>query len=129
MRFKMTSKNPFRNFAKNLRRITISNISDEEKDTLYHDLWYEISPKLSETELYLNSSLAYSERFNHWNYRSRANHIQSIVPVNSSKNPYLVLKHEFAEAMAYTSNKSFVRSVSRSLMWFYAAPYRDDWVT
>lgn len=125
----MTSKNPFRNFAKNLRRITISDTTDEEKDTLYHDLWCEMSPKLSETELYLNSSLAFSERFNHWNYCGRANHVYSIVPVNSSKNPYLMLKHEFVDAMTTKSNQYFVRSVSRSLMWFYAAPYRDDWVT
>ena len=62
MRFKMTSKNPFRNFARNLRRITIADITAEEKDTLYHDLWCEISPKLSETERYLNSSPAYSSR-------------------------------------------------------------------
>ena len=129
MRFKMTSKNPFRNFVKNLRRITISDITDEEKDTLYHDLWYEISPKLSETELYLNSSLAYSERFDHWNYLGRDRHIYSIVPVTSSKNPYLTLKREFADAMARTANERFVRSVSKSLMWFYATPYRDDWVT
>ena len=129
MRFKMTSKNPFRNFARNLRRITISDITAEEKDTLYHDLWCEISPKLSETERYLNPSLAYSERFDHWNYRGRGGHVYSIVPVTSSKNPYLTLKHEFAAAMAKTSNELFVRSVSKSLMWFYATPYRDDWVT
>ena len=127
MRFKMTSKNPFRNFVKNLRRITISDITDEEKDTLYHDLWYEISPKLSETELYLNSSPAYSSRCEHWNYRELD--VESIIPVSNLKNPYLRLKREFETAMANKSNERFVTAVSKSLMWFYVQPYRDDWVT
>ena len=127
MRFKMTSKNPFRNFARNLRRITISDITAEEKDTLYHDLWCEISPKLSETERYLNSSPAYSSRCDHWNQSNST--LDSIVSVSNIKNPYLRLKHEFANSMAYESNELFVRSVSRSLMWFQVTPYKDDWVT
>ena len=127
MRFKMTSKNPVRNFARNLRRITISDITAEEKDTLYHDLWCEISPKLSETERYLNSSPAYSTRCDHWNQVN--SDVASIVQVSNIKNPYLKLKHEFADAMARTSNELFVRSVSKSLMWFQVTPYKDDWVT
>ena len=127
MRFKMTSKNPFRNFARNLRRITIADITAEEKDTLYHDLWCEISPKLSETERYLNSSPAYSSRCDHWNQINST--LDSIVPVSNIKNPYLRLKQEFQDAMARTSNELFVRSVSRSLMWFQVTPYKDDWVT
>ena len=39
MRFKMTSKNPFRNFVRNLRRITISNLNDKDKDILYRQLY------------------------------------------------------------------------------------------
>ncbi len=127
MRFKMTSKNPFRNFARNLRRITIADITAEEKDTLYHDLWYEISPKLSETERYLNSSPAYSSRCDHWNQIN--SDVASIVPVSNIKNPYLRLKQEFADSMAYESNELFVRSVSKSLMWFQVTPHKDDWVT
>ena len=127
MRFKMTSKNPFRNFARNLRRIVISDYTDEEKDTLFHDLWYELSPKLSETEVFLNSSPAFSSRCEHWNYIE--NNVESIRPVTNSKNPYLRIKREFEKAMASKSKELFVRSVSKSLMWFYATPYRDDWVT
>ena len=127
MRFKMTSKNPFRNFARNLRRITIADITAEEKDTLYHDLWCEISPKLSETERYLNSSPAYSSRCDHWNQINST--LDSIVPVSNIKNPYLRLKQEFRDAMANYSNELFVRSVSKSLMWFQVTPYKDDWVT
>ncbi len=127
MRFKMASKNPFRDFVRNLRRISISEHTDEEKDGLFHDLWEELSPKLSETELYLNSSPAYSLRCEHWNYRELD--IQSIIPVSNLKNPYLRLKREFETAMAYKSNSGFVTAVSKSLMWFYVTPYRDDWVT
>ena len=127
MRFKMTSKNPFRNFARNLRRITIADITAEEKDTLYHDLWCEISPKLSETERYLNSSPAYSSRCDHWNQVN--SNIASIIPVSNTKNPYLRLKHEFVDAIVKTSDELFVRSVSKSLMWFQVTPYKDDWVT
>ena len=127
MRFKMASKNPFRDFVRNLRRISISEHTDEEKDGLFHDLWEELSPKLSETELYLNSSPAYSSRCEHWNYRELD--IQSIIPVSNLKNPYLRLKREFETAMAYKSNSGFVTAVSKSLMWFYVTPYRDDWVT
>ena len=35
----------------------------------------------------------------------------------------------FTNAMANKSNESFVRAVSKALMWFYITPYRDDWVT
>ena len=127
MRFKMASRNPFRDFVRNLRRISISDHTDEEKHNLFHELWYNLSPKLSETELYLNSSPAYSSRCEHWNYREL--NVQSIVPVSNLKNPYLRLKREFETAMANKSNERFVTAVSKSLMWFYVQPYRDDWVT
>ena len=127
MRFKMASRNPFRDFVRNLRRISISDHTDEEKHNLFHELWYNLSPKLSETELYLNSSPAYSSRCEHWNYREL--NVQSIVPVSNLKNPYLRLKREFETAMADKSSECFVTAVSKSLMWFYVQPYRDDWVT
>ena len=127
MRFKMASRNPFRDFVRNLRRISISDYTVEEKHNLFHELWNNLSPKLSETELYLNSSPAYSSRCEHWNYREL--NIQSIVPVSNLKNPYLRLKREFETAMADKSNERFVTAVSKSLMWFYVQPYRDDWVT
>ena len=38
MRFKMASRNPFRDFVRNLRRISISKYTDEEKDDLFHEL-------------------------------------------------------------------------------------------
>ena len=127
MRFKMASRNPFRDFVRNLRRISISDYTVEEKHNLFYELWNNLSPKLSETELYLNSSPAYSSRCEHWNYRDLD--VQSIVPVSNLKNPYLRLKREFETAMAYESNERFVTAVSKSLMWFYVQPYRDDWVT
>ena len=127
MRFKMASRNPFRDFVRNLRRISISDYTVEEKHNLFHELWNNLSPKLSETELYLNSSPAYSSRCEHWNYRDLD--IQSIVPVSNLKNPYLRLKREFETAMADKSSECFVTAVSKSLMWFYVQPYRDDWVT
>ena len=127
MRFKMASRNPFRDFVRNLRRISISDCTDEEKHNLFYELWNNLSPKLSETELYLNSSPAYSSRCEHWNYREL--NVQSIVPVSNLKNPYLRLKREFETAMASKSNERFVTAVSKSLMWFYVQPYRDDWVT
>ena len=127
MRFKMASRNPFRDFVRNLRRISISDYTVEEKHNLFHELWNNLSPKLSETELYLNSSPAYSSRCEHWNYREL--NVQSIVPVSNLKNPYLRLKREFETAMANKSNERFVTAVSKSLMWFYVQPYRDDWVT
>ena len=126
MRFKMASKNPFRDFVRNLRRISISEHTDEEKNTLFRELWNELSPKLSETEVYLNSSPAFSTRCEHWNYRELD--VQSIIPVTNLKNPYLRLKHEFVKAMSI-DNSCFVTAVSKSLMWFYVTPYRDDWVT
>ena len=127
MRFKMASRNPFRDFVRNLRRISISDYTVEEKHNLFHELWNNLSPKLSETELYLNSSPAYSSRCEHWNYRELD--VESIIPVSNLKNPYLRLKREFESAMANKSNERFVTAVSKSLMWFYVQPYRDDWVT
>jgi hypothetical protein len=127
MRFKMASKNPFRDFVRNLRRIVISDNSDEEKVNLFRNLWNELSPKLSETELYLTSSPAFSTRCEHWNYRNLD--VKSIVPVSNLKNPYLRLKREFEDALLCSSYKDFVKAVSKSLMWFYVTPYRDDWAT
>ena len=128
MRFKMTSKNPFRNFVRNLRRITISDITNEEKIILYHNLWSELNPKLSETERYLTSSPAYSLRCDHWNYYNH--NVDSIIPVTNIKNPYLQIKREFTNAITTSkTSKDLVRAVSKSLMWFYITPYRDDWVT
>lgn len=127
MRFKMASKNPFRDFVRNLRRITISKISNEEKSKLYVDLWNELSLKLSETEYLLNSSPAFSTRCEHWNYRET--NLHSIVPVTNKTNPYIILKREFEDALLCSSYKDFVKAVSKSLMWFYVTPYRDDWVT
>ena len=34
MRFKMASRNPFRDFVRNLRRISISKYTDEEKQEM-----------------------------------------------------------------------------------------------
>ena len=127
MRFKMTSKSPFRNFVRDLRRITISDITNEEKIILYHDLWSESNLKLSETERYLISTPAYSLRCDHWNYRNHD--IDSIIPVTNIKNPYLQIKREFIDAITNKTDKDFVRAVSKSLMWFYITPYKDDWVT
>jgi len=123
----MASKNPFRDFVRNLRRIVISDNSDEEKVNLFRNLWNELSPKLSETELYLTSSPAFSTRCEHWNYRNLD--VKSIVPVSNLKNPYLRLKREFEDALLCSSYKDFVKAVSKSLMWFYVTPYRDDWAT
>ena len=127
MRFKMSSKNPFRNFVRNLRRITISDLTNEEKSILNHDLLLELSPKLLENERYLNYSPAFSSRCEHWNYLE--NNIKSIKPITNIKNPYLQLKYEFIEAININSYSDCVRSVSKSLMWFYNNPYKEDWVT
>ena len=126
MRFKMTSKNPFRNFVKNLRRISISNLNDNDKDILYRQLYNEMKKNLKESEVYLNSSPAFAERCKHWN---QINILASITPVRNLKNPFLCLKREIEYALNTSVNTHLVRSVSRSLMWFYAAPYSDDWVT
>ena len=126
MRFKMTSKNPFRNFVRNLRRITISNLNDKDKDILYHQLYKEMKNNLKESEIYLNSSPAFAERCKHWN---QINILASITPVRNLKNPFLNLKREIEYALNTSVNTRLVRSVSKSLMWFYATPYSDDWVT
>ena len=126
MRFKMTSKNPFRNFVRNLRRITISNLNDKDKDILYHQLYKEMKNNLKESEIYLNSSPAFAERCKHWN---QINILASITPVRNLKNPFLRLKREIEDALNNSVDSYLVRNVSKSLMWFYITPYRDDWVT
>ena len=51
------------------------------------------------------------------------------IPITNIKNPYLQIKREFIDAITNKTDKNFVRAVSKSLMWFYITPYRDDWVT
>ena len=62
MRFKMTSKNPFRNFLRNLRRITISNLNDKDKDILYRQLYNEM--KISHINIGFGEDLAIAELAN-----------------------------------------------------------------
>ena len=127
MRFKMTSQNPFRNFVRNLRRITISELEDKEKDEFYRQLYDEMKNDLKESEFCLNSSPAFAKRCKHWNQIE--SNIIYIRPVRTLKNPFLCLKREIENVLNNSVDSYLVRSVSKSLMWFYATPYRDDWVT
>ena len=86
----------------------------------------EMKKNLKESEIYLNSSPAFAERCKHWN---QINILASITPVRNLKNPFLRLKREIEDALNNSVDSYLVRNVSKSLMWFYAAPYSDDWVT
>lgn len=120
MFFKFTNRNPFRDLVRNARRVSQASLDDAEKLKAYSELYRLISPRLSETERYLNSQTAFCKRAEHWNARD----IASIRAVTNMKNPWLSFKREFEQAVAAGD----VVAISRSLGWFYSANYIDDWI-
>ena len=120
MFFKFTNRNPFRDLVRNARRVSQSNLDDAEKMKAYNELYRLISPRLSETERYLNSQTAFSKRCEHWNVRD----VSSIRAVTNLRNPWLSFKREFEQAVTAGD----VVSISRSLGWFYNSAHIDDWI-
>jgi hypothetical protein len=123
MFFKLTSRNAYRDLVRNCRRICLSELSDNEKSEAFQELFKLLSPKLDETERSLNSQTAYAKRCEHWNGLDTA----SIKRVTTEKNPWLLFKREFVNAMSQPV-EFHAKRVSVALAWFYAAPYKDDWV-
>ena len=125
MKFKYVSRNPFRDFARNLRRIATSTENVEEKCNLYRTLYVELKNKLRASSSLLNNQSAFSHRCRHWNERE-SNNIQL---VSNLHNPWLRLKREFEQAVAFSDNSLVATRVSTALAWFYANPHRDWWIT
>lgn len=123
MFFKLTNRNAYRDFVRNARRIALSTDSYQTKFEAYRELYKLLAPRLLENERLLNSQTAFSQRCEHWNQRE----LSSIRPVTNMSNPWLRFKREFEQAMhegAYWGSDT----ISRSLGWFYATDYRDDWI-
>lgn len=125
MKFKFVSRNPYRDLARNLRRIVVSTVSDSEKAESFRKLHEVLKPLLKENTRFLNNQSAFSSRCQHWNQRSS----YTSQPVKNPKNPWLVLKREFQRAVNTQDNSLLARSVSCSLAWFYADPHIQYWVT
>jgi hypothetical protein len=123
MFFKLTSRNAYRDLIRNSRRICIADISNEEKSSAFQELWQLLHQKLDETERSLNSQPAYAQRCDHWNQRD----VRSIKPVTNEKNPWLRFKREFVEGLSRDS-ELHAKRVSCALAWFYADPWKDDWI-
>ncbi len=125
MKFKFVSRNPYRDLARNLRRITVSKTSDDEKANSLRKLNEMLKPLLKENTRFLNNQSAFSSRCQHWNQR------QAYVsqPVKNLKNPWLTLKREFQNAVNTQDNQGLAKAVSCSLAWFYANPHISYWVT
>lgn len=123
MFFKMTSRNAYRDLVRNSRRICIADMSDSEKSSAFQELYSLLQGKLDETERSLNSQPAYAQRCDHWNERE----IRSIKRVTNEKNPWLQFKREFVDAMSQPV-ELHAKRVSCALAWFYANPWKDDWI-
>lgn len=123
MFFKLTSRNAYRDLVRNARRICVSDLSDKEKSEAFQELYNMLQRKLDETERSLNSQSAYAKRCEHWNETDTA----SIKPVKTEKNPWLLFKREFVNAMSQPV-EFHAKRVSTALAWFYATPYKDDWI-
>ena len=100
MKFKYVSRNPFRDFVRNLRRIATSTEDAEEKCKLYRTLYADMKQKLRATSQLLNNQTAFSQRCRHWNERD-SNTIQL---VSNLHNPWLRLKREFEQAVKYLTH-------------------------
>lgn len=121
MYFKLVSKNGYRDLVRNARRICISQLSEEEKSAAFVELYEILKDKLFESTRSLNVEAAYADRCIHWNQRD----IDQIKPVTTTRNPWLRFKREFEQCL---DGKMPSKNVEIALAWFYAAPYRDDWI-
>jgi hypothetical protein len=124
MFFKLTSRNAYRDLVRNARRICIADMSEAEKSEAFQELLNMLQPKLDETTRSLNDQPAYARRCDHWNQRD----IAVMKPVKNEKNPWLGFKREFVAALSQDV-EIHAKRVSTALAWFYATPYRDDWLT
>ena len=125
MLFKISSKNAYRDFVRNSRRIAISKETNQKKAENYKELYDFLKHKLLENERLLLSSPAFADRCQHWNQRD----IKSIRPVKTIKNPWLAFKREFEQALKQSDNSVIEQQISTALAWFYANPYKEDWLT
>lgn len=126
MLFKISSKNPYRDFVRNCRRIALSKVSAQTKVQHYKELYEFIGSKMLENERFLNSSPAFSARCAHWNQID----IRSIKPVTNTKNPWLLFKREFETAMKSKEGADYTAtSISKALAWFYNTQNKEDWAT
>ena len=121
MHFKLVSKNAYRDLVRNCRRISISELSDSEKSEAFRELYELLKPRLGETTRTLNAEAAFAKRCKHWNQRD----IPCIKPVKTLRNPWLRFKREFVKAI---HAKGAPKRIEIALAWFYAEPYRDDWI-
>ena len=121
MYFKLVSKNAYRDLVRNARRICISQISDSEKSDAFKELHETLKRRLGETTRTLNLEAAFAKRCKHWNQRD----IPCINPVKTLRNPWLRFKREFVKAI---HAKDASKRIEIALAWFYADPYRDDWI-
>lgn len=124
MLFKISSKNPYRDFVRNCRRIAISNESSVEKVKNYKELKDFLGSKLVENERYLVINPAFASRCEHWNQLD----IRSIKPVKNTDNPWLCFKREFEKALQQDYSKDVEMDISKALAWFYSRPYKEDWL-
>lgn len=123
MKFKFLSKNGYRDLVRNLRKILISKLSDDEKASLIKDLFQSLSKKLDENDKLILNQTAFSSKCQHWNfvYKPKPSAVTNL------KNPWLRLKREVEESFSLDSTELVV-SVSKSLAWFYRNSYRDAWI-
>jgi len=124
MFFKLTSRNAYRDLLRNARRICIADMSESEKSEAFQELFNMLQQKLDETTRSLNDQPAYARRCEHWNQRD----IAVMKPVKNVRNPWLQFKREFVAALSQDV-EIHAKRVSTALAWFYATPYRDDWLT
>lgn len=123
MFFKLTSRNAYRDLVRNARRICIADMSEADKSEAFQELLNMLQPKLDETTRSLNDQPAYAKRCEHWNQRD----IAVMKPVKNVRNPWLSFKHEFVATLSQDV-EIHAKRVSTALAWFYATPYRDDWL-
>ena len=121
MFFKLTSRNAYRDLVRNARRICVADMSEAEKSEAFQELYNMLQQKLDETTRSLNVQPAYAKRCDHWNQRD----IAVMKPAKNEKNPWLRFKREFEQCLG---GKMPSKNIEIALAWFYAAPYRDDWI-
>lgn len=121
MHFKLNNRNPYRNLVANALAIHKMDISQTKKLELYKQLYKLLKDKLVENERFLTSSPAFATRCQHWNQRD----VDSIRPIKTLRNPWLLFKRQFEQAL---KNNDAI-TISRELGWFKHDKNQDDWLS
>jgi len=118
MKFYLDSRNPYRNFIKNVRKIhSLNSLTLMERSSLYVELYKKLSDKFDKRFLVSHPSNKF---------------FQNEDNADKLRNPYLTFQIQFEHALQRFSETefhgAFCKEVSTELAFLCLTPRREDWL-